>query len=92
MAAYGEVILYSNAAFYNILRGNPFTAYGETCLVLLQTLVVIGLIWVYESKIGKANIAVALAAYCAYLVAVFQGKNFLSSLVNVATVQFRFLV
>ena len=28
--SYGEVILYSNAAFYNILRGNPFTAYGET--------------------------------------------------------------
>lgn len=74
-ASYGEVILYSNAAFYNILRGNPFTAYGETFLVLLQTMVVISLIWAYEPKIGKANIVAALFAYCIYLFVVFQGKS-----------------
>jgi hypothetical protein len=73
-ASYGEVILYSNAAFYNILRGNPFTAYGETLSVLLQTMVVISLIWAYEPKIGKLNIVATLAAYLMYLVVVFQGK------------------
>jgi hypothetical protein len=74
VASYGEVILYSNAAFYNILRGNPFTAYGETFSVLLQTMVVISLIWAYEPKIGKADIVAAVAAYCTYLFGVFQGK------------------
>ncbi|KAL3762547.1 hypothetical protein ACHAWU_002419 [Discostella pseudostelligera] len=72
VASYGEVILYSNAAFYNILRGNPFTAYGETFSVLLQTMVVISLIWAYEPKIGKADIVAAVAAYCTYLFGVFR--------------------
>mmetsp|Transcript_19205 Transcript_19205/g.40508 ORF Transcript_19205/g.40508 Transcript_19205/m.40508 type:complete len:258 (-) Transcript_19205:199-972(-) len=71
-ASYGEVIMYSNAAFYNILRGNPFTAYGETFSVTLQTLIVVALIWYYEPKIGRIDIAVAVAAYCAYLFVVFQ--------------------
>lgn len=70
-AAYGEVIMYSNAAFYNILRGNPFTAYGETFTVLLQTMIVVNLIWFYGEK---SNISLALAGYCAYLFLVFQGE------------------
>lgn len=69
---YLEVILYSNAAFYNILRGNPFTAYGETFTVLLQTMVVVGAIWYYEPKIGMSNMAIALATYLVYLFVVFQ--------------------
>ena len=44
---YGEIILYSNASLYNILRGNPFSAYGETFTVLLQTMIVAALFWRY---------------------------------------------
>ena len=45
---YGEIILYSNASLYNILRGNPFSAYGETFTVLLQTMIVAALFWRYR--------------------------------------------
>ena len=45
---YGEIILYSNASLYNILRGNPFSAYGETFTVLLQTMIVAVLFWRYH--------------------------------------------
>lgn len=70
--SYGEVIMYSNAAFYNILRGNPFTAYGETFMVLVQTFIVVNLIWFYDAKIGSGNIALACATYAAYCFLVFQ--------------------
>jgi mannose-P-dolichol utilization defect protein 1 len=74
-ASYGEVILYSNAAFYNILQGNPFTAYGETFMVLIQNMLVVTLIWTYtKNGFGMANIALVLAAYCAYLYIVFGGE------------------
>ena len=73
-SAYGEVIMYSNAAFYNILRGNPFTAYGETFMVLLQQMIVVSLIWLYEPKLGKSNVALAVMGYAVYLFVVFQGE------------------
>ncbi|KAL9180426.1 hypothetical protein ACHAXT_008396 [Thalassiosira profunda] len=71
-AVYGEVIMYSNASFYNILQGNPFTAYGETFMVLLQIMVVVSLIWTYEPQIGMANKVAALASYGVYVFLVFQ--------------------
>lgn len=80
VAIYGEIILYSNAAFYNVLRGNPFSAYGETLTVLLQSMIIVVLLWRYES--GKNNalgrcrwlrndVVSALVAYGAYLFGVF---------------------
>ena len=75
-AIYGEIILYSNAAFYNVLGGNPFSAYGETFTVLLQTMVVAVLFWMYgASNRGRRDAAFALAAYCAYLFGVFYGER-----------------
>ena len=79
--SYGEVILYGNAAFYNILRGNPFTAYGETFMVGLQTLIVVVLIWIYnEPKIEKRDMAIALAGFSVYLFVVFQGEVYLTTI------------
>jgi hypothetical protein len=89
MAMYGEIILYSNAAFYNVLHDNPFSAYGETLTVLLQTMIVVLLLWYYESsrKVDENNdssclrmmmrkdVIVALLAYCVYLYVVFYGKQ-----------------
>ncbi|KAL7540932.1 hypothetical protein ACHAXR_012625 [Thalassiosira sp. AJA248-18] len=73
--SYGEAIMYSNAAFYNILRGNPFTAYGETFMVLLQTMMVLIMIWYYDPKIGTSNKALALVAYAGYLFVVFHENS-----------------
>ncbi|KAL7527843.1 hypothetical protein ACHAWF_002326 [Thalassiosira exigua] len=69
---YGEVIMYSNAALYNFLRGNPFTAYGETVSVLLQVLVVVALIWRYDIKMKAGDAAMAVAGYAIYLFVVFR--------------------
>lgn len=47
-AVYGETMMCSNAALYNIYRKNPFTAWGENCLLFIQNLVVIGLMWSFS--------------------------------------------
>lgn len=72
-AAYGEVIMYSNSGWYNVLRGNPFTAYGETMIVLVQTLAIVGLIWRFRDPVvGVGHVAMAVAGYAVYLYIVFQ--------------------
>ena len=70
---YGEVIMYSNAAIYNILRGNPFTAYGETFSVLMQQMIVVSLVWIYSiPQMRKKDIILAVMGYCVYLFGVLQ--------------------
>ena len=80
-AAYGEVIMYSNAAFYNLLRGNPFTAYGETLVVVFQTMVVVGLIWWFsrdgKDRVGVEKMGLVVGGYLVYLFVVFRGKSLL---------------
>ena len=70
--------MYSNAAFYNLRRGNPFTAYGETFMVMVQTVVVVLMIWRYgeEKKGGRTNnVGVVCGAYLVYLFVVFYGES-----------------
>jgi hypothetical protein len=80
-ASCGEVIMYSNAAFYNYLRGNPFTAYGETMSLVIQTLVIVGLIFWFRrggaDKIGMERMVLAVTGYLMYLSLVFRGKTIL---------------
>lgn len=67
--------MYSNAAFYNLRRGNPFTAYGETFMVMIQTLIVVVMIWMYgEKKVGIGDVVVVLGGYIVYLFVVFYGE------------------
>ena len=67
--------MYSNAAFYNLQRGNPFTAYGETFMVMIQTLIVVVMIWMYgEKKVGIGDVVVVLGGYIVYLFVVFYGE------------------
>lgn len=77
-AAYGEVIMYSNAAFYNLLRGNAFTAYGETMMLVFQTLIIVALVFWFRrtggDKIGVGQVGFALGGYLVYLFVVFRGK------------------
>ncbi len=63
--------MYSNAAFYNLRRGNPFTAYGETFMVMLQTLLVVIMIWMYGEDTRPSTVTVVCALYIVYLIGVF---------------------
>ncbi|KAL7521857.1 hypothetical protein ACHAWX_006545, partial [Stephanocyclus meneghinianus] len=75
-AACGEVILYSNAAFYNLLGGNPFTAYGETMVLVIQTIVIVLLIFWFRrdgsDTIGLQQMGLVLGGYLVYLFVVFR--------------------
>lgn len=68
-AVYSELIMYSNAAFYSMLRGNPFTAYGETALIAAQTLIVILLMWKYKTDpvISTKERIIATSLLCVYI-------------------------
>ena len=71
-AVYSEAIMYANAAFYSFLRGNPFTAYGETLLITIQTLMVVLLMWNYKTpdKVSMKERAVVSACFAVYVSAV----------------------
>ncbi len=72
-SVYSEAIMYSNAAFYCVRQGHPFTAYGETLLITLQTLMVIVLMWKFkvEPKISIKERSIATAVYAVYIAVVF---------------------
>uniref|UniRef100_A0A7S1FQM3 Mannose-P-dolichol utilization defect 1 protein homolog n=1 Tax=Corethron hystrix TaxID=216773 RepID=A0A7S1FQM3_9STRA len=72
-SSYGEVLMYSNAVIYSILCGNPFTAWGETAVNLVQCFVLVHLLWKYPSSVGSAvsvrERLLFLSATMAYFVA-----------------------
>lgn len=70
---YAESIMYSNAAFYGILRGNPFTSWGENGIVTLQTLGVVFILWKYKTDpaIPFSQRVVAIIVYAIYAFSVF---------------------
>jgi len=73
-AVYSESIMYANAALYSLRRGNPFTAYGETLLITLQSIIVVILMWRYQSEPAPIPIRERLLAtflFAAYLTLVF---------------------
>lgn len=47
-AVYGDFLVYANAFSYGYLEGHPMTSYGESGALLVQTLVIIALIWQYS--------------------------------------------
>lgn len=95
-AAYGEVIMYSNAAFYNLLRGNAFTAYGETMMLVFQTLIIVALVFWFRrtggDKIGVGQMGFALGGYLVYLFVVFRGKMSTQSLFPYTPINMMFLL
>lgn len=71
-AIYGEVIMYSNSVNYGVLRGNPFTAFGENAVVLFQTLILVTMVWRYKDDpvIPTSMKLLALLCYVLYVVVV----------------------
>eukprot|EP00560_Eucampia_antarctica_P009855 CAMPEP_0197824332 /NCGR_PEP_ID=MMETSP1437-20131217/1591_1 /TAXON_ID=49252 ORGANISM="Eucampia antarctica, Strain CCMP1452" /NCGR_SAMPLE_ID=MMETSP1437 /ASSEMBLY_ACC=CAM_ASM_001096 /LENGTH=221 /DNA_ID=CAMNT_0043423915 /DNA_START=140 /DNA_END=805 /DNA_ORIENTATION=- len=72
-ALYGEIIMYANSAFYSMLRKNPFTAYGETVIVLVQAMGVCMLLWKFKDDptIPVQQRLIAIAAFALYVFCVF---------------------
>ena len=44
---YGEVPLTITTVAYNVLKNNPFSSYGETCVILVQNIILVVLLWIY---------------------------------------------
>jgi len=47
---YAESIMYANSAFYSYLHNNPFTAWGENAVLFVQTIIVVFLVWHYNTN------------------------------------------
>jgi len=72
-SVYSETIMYANAASYSLLRGNPFTAWGENGILTVQCLLLAVLLWYYKDdpKISMVQRSVAAAGFGLYLFIVF---------------------
>ena len=71
-AVYSETIMYGNSAFYSVLKGNPFTAYGETLILTFQSMAVCVLCWIYAvPRINIPQRLLAIFAFGVYLYVVF---------------------
>lgn len=46
-AFYTEVPLSITSIVYNYLQGNPFISYGETCIISVQNVLLVLLLWMY---------------------------------------------
>ncbi|CAN0338748.1 unnamed protein product, partial [Laminaria digitata] len=54
---YADVFLFATSVIYHVLKRNPIRAYGESIVVLLQTMVMVGLLWRFgtEDTVGAAT-------------------------------------
>lgn len=68
-SVYAEAIMYSNSMLYGLLRGNPFTAYGENAIVALQTMVLVVMLWRFKSDpyISITQRTIAAMFYVCYI-------------------------
>ena len=54
---YGDVLMCSNTAIYSFLRGFPITAYGENVALVLQSLVIVLMMWHLDPQTtGKTDV------------------------------------
>ncbi|CAM9983145.1 unnamed protein product, partial [Ectocarpus fasciculatus] len=47
---YADVFLFATSVIYHVLKRNPIRAYGESVVVLFQTLVMVGLLWRFGTE------------------------------------------
>jgi len=65
---YTEIFMYSNAAFYSMLKHNPFTSWGENAVLAVQTVLIAFLMWhYYIPKIGYVHRISAAATFTLYI-------------------------
>ncbi|GAX29204.1 mannose-P-dolichol utilization defect 1 [Fistulifera solaris] len=67
-SVYADVLVYANGFAYGFLEGHPVTAYGENVALVLQSFVILLLVWKFTPVISlseKFLVAVAGLAYVA---------------------------
>ena len=67
---YTECCMYTITACYNTHIGTPFSVYGESLFLLMQSLVIISLVWEYRPDISKQEkilVGVGLSSFVLYL-------------------------
>lgn len=47
---YADVFLFATSVIYHVLKRNPIRAYGESVVVLVQTMIMVGLMWRYGTE------------------------------------------
>eukprot|EP00903_Cladosiphon_okamuranus_P012234 g11474.t1 len=47
---YADVFLFATSVMYHVLKRNPIRAYGESVIVLFQTLMMVGLLWRFGTE------------------------------------------
>lgn len=58
---YADVFLFATSVIYHILKRNPIRAYGESVVVLVQTMIMVALLWRYggtdndDAVLGKGE-------------------------------------
>lgn len=72
-SVYAESIMYSNSAFYGILKGNPITSFGENLVVAFQTLIMVLLLWKFKKDPSPptSEKIMALVGYASYVFITF---------------------
>jgi hypothetical protein len=63
-SAYAEAVGYALTVIFHVANGSPFLAYGEACVVAVQSLAIVVLMWAYAWP-GAARAGVAAAALAA---------------------------
>ncbi|KAJ1428880.1 hypothetical protein B484DRAFT_396631, partial [Ochromonadaceae sp. CCMP2298] len=73
-AFYTEVPLSTISIVYNILQGNPFTSFGETCVISVQNFILVLLLWAYMKPapstftvVGVLSLFIAVGALAWHL-------------------------
>jgi mannose-P-dolichol utilization defect 1 len=79
MSVYGDLLVSANGAFYGILEGHPFTAFGENCAIVIQTAIIVLLIWQFSrvQSSEKSMLAVLAALYCVVIMVLPKDLNYL---------------
>lgn len=65
---YGDVLLCSNTAIYSFLKGFPITAYGENIALVLQSLVIVVMMWQLNHDTKAKEVIMASTLFLGYLV------------------------
>jgi hypothetical protein len=61
-AFYSEVPLSIVSVVYNILQGNPFTSFGEGCIILVQNFILVIMLWCYMKPAPASSTVISVLA------------------------------
>ena len=69
-SAYADVLVYANGFAYGFLEGHPVTAYGENAALVLQSFIILLLVWKFTPVISLSEKFLVVVAAMAYVAGV----------------------